>query len=216
MVDAEQRPRAALLALQPEVITPEEVHLVERCLIGRSANCDVVINQRLNEISRIHAYVEWQAPAYVLVDKSANGTFVNGKRLYEPRVLLHEDRISMASSGAMLQYIDLDATTIVQPTLWFNGAEQEFYYQQKLLPLSPNQRRLLQHLFQHKGTICSNDSCIEAIWGKEIHGFDRKDQLYTEINELRGCFKRIDPASDPNKIIETKRSRGYRLILDSE
>lgn len=58
-------------------------------VFGRDASCDVVVPDR--SVSRRHAEIKGTAEGYVLLDKSANGTFVNGKRIVESRVLVRAD-----------------------------------------------------------------------------------------------------------------------------
>ena len=53
--------------------------------IGRAAHCDVVINDVL--VSREHCRMQLLPEGWVLEDlNSANGTLVNGKRIYEVRL----------------------------------------------------------------------------------------------------------------------------------
>ena len=59
--------------------------------LGRSESCAVVI--ALPVISRLHARIELQHDRYLLFDAgSANGTFVNGKRI-ERATLSNGDRL---------------------------------------------------------------------------------------------------------------------------
>lgn len=60
-------------------------------LIGRASECDFILNGK--EVSRKHARVKFKNGSYVIEDlASANGTFVNGKRI-SSMVLKHGDEI---------------------------------------------------------------------------------------------------------------------------
>ncbi|UMG93422.1 FHA domain-containing protein [Nocardioides sp. TF02-7] len=51
----------------------------DRVVIGREADCDVVV--RDGQASRHHALLQREAGAWVVVDTSTNGTFVQGRRI---------------------------------------------------------------------------------------------------------------------------------------
>jgi hypothetical protein len=52
----------------------------DRVSIGRAANCDIVIREQ--SVSKLHAHFKIDGDKVQLVDvRSANGTFVNGRRL---------------------------------------------------------------------------------------------------------------------------------------
>ena len=58
---------------------------------GREAGCEVVVEN--SKVSRRHAVLTAGPSGYVLEDFSTNGTFVNGQRLQDPRVLVRSDMI---------------------------------------------------------------------------------------------------------------------------
>lgn len=62
-------------------------------LIGRSPNADWSLPDPKKHISYTHCEVVYRGGAYVLVDKSTNGTYLNGARepMSEPRTLVHGD-----------------------------------------------------------------------------------------------------------------------------
>ncbi len=66
------------------------------CFLGRAASCDVVLPDA--KASRQHAVVEGREQAdFWLIDLgSANGTYVNEKRVVQPRRLSNGDRITLA------------------------------------------------------------------------------------------------------------------------
>src|SRR5262245_44609725 len=87
---------AQLLGLHEDVQPMEYTLEAELTTIGRSRTCDIVVPQNL--VSRLHAKIERVGPRYMLRDAgSANGTFVNGRRLYESHLLAHDDLIGLGS-----------------------------------------------------------------------------------------------------------------------
>jgi len=80
-------PPARLLAVTEYAtkIQPTDYVLeVNICTIGRSPIWQIVVQRWL--VSRLHARIERAGPRYLLHDAgSANGTFVNGHRIADPR-----------------------------------------------------------------------------------------------------------------------------------
>ncbi len=67
---------------------------VEETVLGRHPECQIQLNS--NMVSRKHARVVKNGDQYVLEDLgSGNGTFLNGKKIEQPIVLKHEDRIKL-------------------------------------------------------------------------------------------------------------------------
>jgi pSer/pThr/pTyr-binding forkhead associated (FHA) protein len=63
--------------------------------LGRDAASDVVVTG--HEVSRHHAEIRSEAEGYVLVDLSANGTFVNGQRIEKTHPLARADVIRIGN-----------------------------------------------------------------------------------------------------------------------
>jgi pSer/pThr/pTyr-binding forkhead associated (FHA) protein len=67
----------------------------EPLVFGRDATSDVVVTG--GEVSRKHAEIQMGAEGYVLLDLSANGTFVNGKRVVHDHSLARADVIRIGT-----------------------------------------------------------------------------------------------------------------------
>lgn len=79
----------------------------EQILIGRSGDAAVVVND--DGVSRRHARMNLEGRTYVITDlNSANGTWVQGARLTEPRRLEDGDRIQLGPT-LLLRYTVTDA-----------------------------------------------------------------------------------------------------------
>lgn len=73
------------------------------CLIGRLPDCQIVIEHKF--VSKLHAKIEFRDTDYFLTDlDSKNGTFINGERIWEPHILMHEDMIGLGSGEPLLRF----------------------------------------------------------------------------------------------------------------
>jgi pSer/pThr/pTyr-binding forkhead associated (FHA) protein len=77
--------------------------MTDICTIGRSPICHVLIQQAT--VSRLHARIERSNGHYLLSDVgSANGTFVNGRHLRAPHLLVDGDMIGLGSAIPVLRF----------------------------------------------------------------------------------------------------------------
>ena len=67
-----------------------------RAVIGRDAECDVVIESK--SVSRKHAEIMGTDKGYLLVDLSTNGTYVNGEKIAGQKVLARADVIRVGDA----------------------------------------------------------------------------------------------------------------------
>lgn len=201
-----------LVAIHPDIVQPSEFILeTDVCTIGRYGTCNVVV--RAFTISRLHAKIERNGPRYVLHDTdSANGTFLNGRRLLEPLLLKDEDEIGLGTAMAILRFEDADPTFCGINWLRYDDQELVFYLNQKRVDLTPTEFRLLHHLYNHAGNVCTRESCAEAIWGQE-KPYDPNiddDTINRVISNIRQKMRDIVPDVD---MIDTRRGIGYILHL---
>lgn len=204
---------AKLFGLDKNVQPSEYVLSSDICTLGRSEMCDVVIEQQ-KTISRLHAKIELDGPRYVLHDaNSANGTFVNGHRIREPHLLKHDDVIGLGTPMALLRFNDPDPTLPVKGRLNYDGQVMMFFLDQQPLELTPNEFRLLHHLFQHAGDVCTRQSCSEAVWQREYDPGPDDENLDRTISNIRAKLRQIDGAIDPAEVVKTRRGLGYELTL---
>jgi DNA-binding response OmpR family regulator len=198
-----------LLALHTDVHPDEYLIEIEQIMIGRAQMCQIVIPGKT--ISRVHAIIEREGARYLIRDaNSANGTYVNGRRIYEPQLLKDQDVIGLGNPEALLRFEDADSTVQVPGQLQYDERGMLFLLDQKPLDLTPNQFRLLYHLYQHVGQVCSREACAEAIWGRAYNPDLDDDALDRVASNLRRQLREINSASD---ILQTRRGLGYALIL---
>ena len=196
-----------LLALDSNVHPPEYRIEETLCTIGRHTRCNIIVHQ--STISRLHARIEYQAPYYLLIDvNSANGTFVNGQRIYEPYQLLDQDEIGLASPTSHLRFEDPDSTQSIASRLQFDEQNMTFLLNKQPLELTSSQFRLLQHLYKQAGNLCTRESCARAIWGRNYNPDVDASAFDRAISKLRCRLRRIDPQAE---VLQTRRGMGYVL-----
>lgn len=205
---------AKLLTLQPDIQPSEFILNADVCTLGRSATCHIVIARQA--VSRLHARIERdEAMRYILHDlQSANGTFVNGRPqpLRGPYRLCDQDTIGLASPDPLFRFEDGAATApIAHSRLYYDEARLLFFLDQQPLPLTPNQLRLLQHLYRHAYDLCTRASCAEALWGSSYNPAVDDQALDRLISNLRRQLHQLAPNAD---FIVTRRGLGYILVLN--
>jgi DNA-binding response OmpR family regulator len=202
-------PSARLLALSDD-IQPTEILLDgDVYTLGRSPLCQIVIPRSI--VSRLHAKIERDGPRYQLVDAgSANGTFLNGKRISAPHVLGDRDLIGLGAATAVLRFVDPDPTLVPVTRLRYDERQMVFSLGNTPLDLTPAQFRLLHHLYQFAGEVCTRESCAAALWGHDYDPGLDADALDRAFSSLRTHLRRVDPDAD---LIETRRGLGYVLNL---
>ena len=191
--------------IQPAQYTIES----DICTIGRSEMCHIVVSA--NTVSRLHAKIERAGPRFVLYDtNSANGTYVNNRQIRESHLLEDQDLIGLSSAEALLRFEDPDSTVRLVLRLRYDQQTMTFFLNQKPVDLTPAQFRLLRHLHQHAGSICTRESCASAIWGRNYDAGLDSDALDKAFSNLRRQLRKIDPEAD---LIETRQGLGYVLNL---
>ena len=207
----QKRSDPSRLSAVSELVQPARFTLdSDICTLGRSSVCDIVVD--VETVSRVHAKIERDLVRYVLHDtNSANGTYVNGRRLVAPYVLQDQDLIGFSGAEPLLCFEDSDPTIQLSTgRLRYDPKVMMFFYNFRKLELTPSEFKLLRVLYQNAGQVCSREQCAEAIWE---HGYEPdpdNDPLNRVVSNLRQKLKQVDPESD---LIETHRGVGYILHL---
>jgi DNA-binding response OmpR family regulator len=205
---------AQILAVEEHaaVVQPAEYVLEDDvCTIGRARTCEIVVSQSV--VSRLHASIARNGPHYVLHDAgSANGTFVNEHKIFDPYLLKHKDQIGLGSPKPILRFFDPDATAMTPEGLRYDDRARIFILNRTPLDLTPAQSRLLFHLYQYGDEVCTRESCAQAIWGRNYEPGLDADALEQAVSKLR---KRLREAHSAGELIETRPGVGYVLRLRS-
>lgn len=191
-------------------ITPAEYRLDNKvCTIGRAEGCQIRVTG--NQISRLHARIEASGPRYILSDAgSVNGTYINGRRITGPQTLVDDDTIGLGSPAPILRFVDPDATMQTSGALRYDEHALMFILNGQPLELSKTQQKLLLHLYRNLGSVCSRESCAEAIWSHDFAPGMDAGALDQALNSLRRALRDVDPDAE---LIHTRRGRGYELVL---
>ena len=200
---------ARFVALHDDVQPGDYVLAADISTVGRSPSCQIVVAR--NIVSRMHARIERDGPRYVLRDAgSANGTFVNERRVHAPHMLRNGDLIGLGAPAPLLRFVDPDPTFEPVAQLRYDERRMSFTLGQRTVELAPVQFRLLRHLYTNAGDVCTRESCAEAIWGEHfVPGMDSQ-ALDNVVASLRHQLREIDPSAD---YIRTRRGLGYELVL---
>jgi hypothetical protein len=203
------------MLLMVEGPSPGKRFFVEQAvlLVGRDADCDVVIPDR--QVSRRHASIMLEDGAYVLKDlDSKNGTFVNGQELAGPHILSDGDEIQIALC-CKLAFVAADATAPVildeqQQGLRMDLESKRVWVAGKELDpsLSKAQYDLLALLYGEPGRVYSRDDVVEAVWPED----DRDGISEQAIDALARRLRERLAESDPDtQYVVTVRGHGFRL-----
>jgi predicted component of type VI protein secretion system len=205
---------AALLIQQPDGTMRDVPLVAERTLIGRSPECDVVLEGRM--ISRHHACIRRDDTGYILEDLgSHNGTTLNGQPLSSPHILQNGDSVELGGIGR-LTFVDDDATSsrILPPAADIaldTGTQDAWVDGQRLVPpLSPAQFSLLQLLLDRAGALCSRDDIAAAVW-PDAHDGISDEAIDALIKRLRA---RLAEVPGGQRYLVTVRGRGLMLRRD--
>lgn len=205
----------ALIALN-EHIEPG-LYDIERdvTVIGRSEEmCHIVIPH--TQVSRIHATVERKGVYCYLQDaNSANGTYVNGRRIREPYLLRNQDMIGLGPGPALLRFDDADVTERLVPHVYYDEGTMRFFLNEEPLDLTPNEFRLFYHLYMHIGELCLHKGCAEAVWEEKYDPDDPDTDIVEGLQKLVTRIRRkladIDP--EAREVLVTRHGMGYQLGL---
>jgi pSer/pThr/pTyr-binding forkhead associated (FHA) protein len=183
--------------------------------IGRSSSCTIAIP--LPVISRLHARIE-QHERYILFDAgSANGTFVNGKRIDGGWPLTSGDQIALGAPDVVLLFTDPEATlvianTVAVPPLFIDEDAHSVAVYNVPAQLSPLEYSLLVHFAANPGAVCTREKAFLAVWDQPYDHATCEDALNACIAKLRRNLKAAAhiAGKEPPQITTVQRV-GFRL-----
>ena len=188
-------------------------------LIGRDAECHIVINDR--QVSRKHAKLLIRDDCKFFIEDtgSKNGTFVNGDRISGPIILNEGDEIKIAAVQTFY-YISSDATIPLQDQLlsakrkvksrpiFLDVKSRRVFVKgdEMTPPLSDAQYRLLETLFKKEGYVVNRDEIVNSVWGESEAAGVTEQAIDALVRRLRNRIQKEDPALD---LIKTIRGVGF-------
>ncbi len=203
-----------ILMREGELAGQQWVIAEDQFLIGRGADCDLVLPER--QVSRHHARILRRPGYFELEDLgSKNGTHLNGQRVTQNVRLQDGDEIQIALAVKIV-FIGTGATmplTFEPPKpeqlLEIDEAERSVTINGQRLdpPLSLAQFRLLQLLYDADGAVCSRDEIVDVVWpGTEGLGVSEQ-AIDALVRRLRDRLAEIDE----HNFVVTVRGHGFRL-----
>lgn len=208
-----QPDRAMLILRQGSIVEQRWVIEKAELTLGRSPDNDLVFPDR--EISRHHARIRRQGREYVIEDLgSKNGTFVNDKRLTEPRVLQDGDEIQIAPRFR-LTFVDAEATAPVPYMSMGLGLRLDPERRSVIVrgqeldpPVSIGQYNFLELLSRQPGRVYSRSEVISAVWPDAVEAGVTDQAIDALVRRLRERLAEVDPH---HQYIVTIRGHGFRL-----
>lgn len=184
--------------------------------LGRSDTCTLVVP--LQTVSRLHARIELQHERYMLFDNgSANGTFVNGKRIDQGYQLSTGDTIWLGSEDATFTFVDPEETLVVAitPPIEIDMEARLVNVYGDPTPLSPLEYGLLVYLASNPGTVCTREACFLQVWGQPYDPATCEDAFNACVTKLRRNLRAAAERSghEPPQITTLLRV-GFRLDAD--
>ena len=206
---------ATLTALLPETGEEQNWELEgDRFILGRRPPADIVLPWPT--ISRRHACITRTSEGYFIADlDSANGTFVNGKRVNkDPHRILAGDEIVLGGV-VVLHFEDPEETLSISGPgrlegIWVDEERRNVYVDGQILspPLSAAQFALLALLYRQEGQVVSREKIIAGVWPDSNPQGVSKDALNALIKRLRHRLRATHPKQE---YIEVLRGHGLRL-----
>ncbi|GAB4468494.1 MAG: hypothetical protein Kow00124_02670 [Anaerolineae bacterium] len=208
--------KPVLLIVEGEMRGQQWVLHADELLIGRGADCDIVIPD--SRVSREHARVFRREGAYFIEDlHSKNGTYLNAIRLEGEQEIHEGDEIQIALA-AKLKFIGTEATVPLvfeehmdsEHGLRLDPHTRQVTIDGRLLDpqLSLYQYRLLELLYQRSGGICTRDDVVRMVWPDAVEEGVSEQAIDALVRRLRD---RLAEISDHQYIV-TVRGHGFRLV----
>ncbi len=212
---SEQKEAALLLWLDGDEIKRRWTLVKSETTIGRWPDNDVVVDDRW--VSRYHAQIHREEERYLVEDRdSRNGTFVNGQRIIEPRVLADGDTIQVTPL-VMLTFVDYGATAplpgeIQVPGLELDLGTRQVKVQGRLLvpPLSYAQFTFLSLLAEQPGRVYSREEVVKVVWPEDHAEGISDEAIDALVRRIRLRLRKLDPNRE---YVVTVRGYGFKLDL---
>ncbi|NJM42001.1 MAG: FHA domain-containing protein [Anaerolineae bacterium] len=178
-------------------------------VIGRSPDdAQLVLDDE--QVSRRHACIECNGAEFVLIDLgSRNGTYLNGEKIAEPRVLKHGDVIGLRKLNRAFRF---DVVKITKP--WIGVLTRDdgtgiFRVGQSEVRLSTLERQLLNVLFDGAGQFVSRKDIAKAVYDEALYDPDRdKQRIEKLVSRLR---EKLEDMDEEKRWVESDHEYGYKL-----
>lgn len=216
-----------VLIAQTGPLDGQRWQIEKNLVIGRDANCDIIVVTPDKQVSRRHATIERRNGELLLSDLgSKNGTHLNSQRVSSTPVKLQDGDTIQIALAQQFVFLSSDATvpldteglenhtTEKKPLRLDKRSRQVWINETELLPpLSLAQFIMLNLLYMADGDVVTRHDLIAAVWGEE-HAYDISNQaLDALVRRLRDRLAEIEPE---HSFIVTVRGHGLRLDNPTE
>jgi DNA-binding response OmpR family regulator len=210
---SEQKEAALLLWMDGDEIKRRWTLVKPETTIGRWPDNDVVVDDRW--VSRYHAQIRREEDRYLIQDRdSRNGTFVNGQRVVEPRILADGDVVQVTPL-VMLTFVDYGATAPLPGEIQVPGLELDLGARQvkvhgRLLvpPLSHAQFTFLSLLAGQPGRVYSREEVVKTVWPDDHAEGISDEAIDALVRRIRLRLRKLDPDGE---YVVTVRGYGFKL-----
>jgi pSer/pThr/pTyr-binding forkhead associated (FHA) protein len=190
----------------------------ESIIIGRDAECDVVIPDR--QVSRYHARLTVSDEGVTVEDlASKNGSFLQGDKISGPVMLQDGDLLQIALVQSFV-YLSSDATMPMEHEkvsvpqsagrLRLDPRSRRVWIgqQEVIPPLSAPQFRFLQVLYDRQGQVVARHELVNEVWGDDDALGVSEQAMDALVRRLRERLAILDP---DHPYVITIRGHGLRL-----
>ncbi len=202
-----------LLIAQSGKLNSKQWLLEDEVIIGRDADCDLVIDDR--QVSRRHARIYQTSEGVFLEDlNSKNGSYINHKKIEGTAQIFEGDLIQVALIQEFL-FISSDATIPlseeqVYRIVFIDKKNNVVWVGDKKVdpPLSLQQYTLLLCLFEHTGSIVSRMEIVSRVWADSSGAGISNEAIDALVRRVRYRLAEYDADIE---FIETVRGYGFRF-----
>lgn len=208
-----EKKNTPLLIAQNGKLNSKQWLLDDEIIIGRDADCDLVIDDR--QVSRRHARIYQTSEGVFLEDlNSKNGSYINHKKI-EGSVPINEGDVIQIALIQEFLFISSDATIPlseeqVYRIVFIDKKNNVVWVGDKKIdpPLSLQQYMLLVCLYEHTGSIVSRMDIVAQVWADSSGAGISNEAIDALVRRVRNRLAEFDADTD---FIETVRGYGFRF-----
>jgi len=185
--------------------------------IGRDQTCSIIVPDR--QVSRFHARLSLEEEGVTLEDMgSKNGTFCNGE-VIEGEIVLQDGDVVQVALVQEFVFLSADATIPLKGDLPGRHASRRLRLDERSRrvwineeeidpPLSGQQFKLMQCLYENQGKVVSRHDLIISVWGVN-EAVDVSEQALDAL--VRRLRDRLGTVDSSRAYVVTVRGHGLRL-----
>jgi hypothetical protein len=147
--------------------------------------------QRGPIVSSRHAAIKRVNDDYMLIDlESTNGTFVDGVRIPNEPYVLNKAAMLISLGSWRPQYAirfvnPTKTIRSIEPWLTYQPGQHRFFLLDHEIHVTGDQYRVLCHMHEHHGALCTREQIATILWGPNFDGNQLRsvDQFMNKLRE---------------------------------